>query len=589
MATRTRPEISANTLHVDELVGRALSGHVRIPQFQRDIKWRAHDVRQLFDSIDRGFPIGTLLMWKKPAAAGVMSFGPKRVEVRATDDAWWVVDGQQRLTSLVAALHHPDPDPTRRDADRFVVYYDLLWSDGRGRDAPRGGGTASLPFMESESAGPDAEGDEPPESPTGTRPSGPFFRPNRLRRADDYSMPLAQVLDAASFQGWLLDFVQKTGRRDLIARASEVATRIRNYRVPVYVVETEDPETAREMFLRVNRAGRPLEVHEVFAALAPTGTPKAHSPEVIADRLGRLHGPIEPNVITRAALALLGDDVTRLPASLGSSAEHAPWMSRTEDAVDRALSAIRDFGVPHTRLLPHRVTPVVTLARFFDFFPDPSERNVRLLRRWLWRGFMSDGLNSDARTLRRAVVAVKKEQGEDAAVQALLKQVPTTIRFQLPERFDARMGAARLAMLILALEEPHAPSAGNLELWDTGADGTGDELGVADWLREHGARVFTRLNGNNNGPEARFLTPACSSGHLGEALRGWARSDLEHPALRSHLVDATGARSLLDGDLDAFFEARRRAMEARAASAFTAFGEPRHADRRALPALEGES
>ena len=54
--------IKAGTLHFDELVSRALAGRIRLPRFQRGLKWRAKDVQQLFDSIHRGFPVGTLLI-----------------------------------------------------------------------------------------------------------------------------------------------------------------------------------------------------------------------------------------------------------------------------------------------------------------------------------------------------------------------------------------------------------------------------------------------------------------------------------------------------------------------------------------------
>jgi len=36
-------------------------GHVRVPSFQRGLRWEASDVQDLFDSIYRGYPIGSLL------------------------------------------------------------------------------------------------------------------------------------------------------------------------------------------------------------------------------------------------------------------------------------------------------------------------------------------------------------------------------------------------------------------------------------------------------------------------------------------------------------------------------------------------
>ncbi|MFN3200519.1 MAG: DUF262 domain-containing protein [Bradymonadia bacterium] len=154
-----RPSIKAETLHVDELVNRAFSGHIRVPRFQRGLKWRDTDVQKLFDSIHRGFPVGTLLMWSRRAESEMVQFGQTRIDAPATDDAWWVVDGQQRLTSLVAGLKHPNPEDRE---DQFVVYYDLQPEEGKPR----------------------------------------FFRPNRLREATPFCLPIAKCLDPAGFQEW---------------------------------------------------------------------------------------------------------------------------------------------------------------------------------------------------------------------------------------------------------------------------------------------------------------------------------------------------------------------------------------------------
>ena len=109
---RTRPA---------ELVDWALTGRIRIPRFQRPFRWERDDIRQLFHSIFRGYPIGNLLMWRRPASAGSLEIGPLVVNAAQTADAPWVVDGQQRITSLVGALAASDEtvDP------KFRVCFDL--------------------------------------------------------------------------------------------------------------------------------------------------------------------------------------------------------------------------------------------------------------------------------------------------------------------------------------------------------------------------------------------------------------------------------------------------------------------------------
>jgi hypothetical protein len=52
----------------------------------------------LFDSIWRGFPIGNLLLWRRPAPAASVQVGPVSIDAPELDSALWVVDGS--LTDL---------------------------------------------------------------------------------------------------------------------------------------------------------------------------------------------------------------------------------------------------------------------------------------------------------------------------------------------------------------------------------------------------------------------------------------------------------------------------------------------------------
>ncbi|MBK9757166.1 MAG: DUF262 domain-containing protein [Nannocystis sp.] len=53
------------------------SGRIRVPVYQRSLQWDASDVLSLFDSIYRGFPVGSLLLHHRSAApATTLEFGP---------------------------------------------------------------------------------------------------------------------------------------------------------------------------------------------------------------------------------------------------------------------------------------------------------------------------------------------------------------------------------------------------------------------------------------------------------------------------------------------------------------------------------
>jgi len=77
-------------------------GDIGLPDIQRPFVWKNLKVRDLFDSMYRGFPVGYLLFWANAAVNGVRQIGAdtKRHNVPAL----LIVDGQQRLTSLYAVF-----------------------------------------------------------------------------------------------------------------------------------------------------------------------------------------------------------------------------------------------------------------------------------------------------------------------------------------------------------------------------------------------------------------------------------------------------------------------------------------------------
>lgn len=76
-------------------------GEIGLPDIQRPFVWTPAKVRDLFDSMYRGFPVGYLLFWSNGIAAGARQIG---TEGKQNAPRLLIVDGQQRLTSLYAVL-----------------------------------------------------------------------------------------------------------------------------------------------------------------------------------------------------------------------------------------------------------------------------------------------------------------------------------------------------------------------------------------------------------------------------------------------------------------------------------------------------
>jgi hypothetical protein len=89
------------TYSVSGLIESIVSGEVALPDIQGPFVWQASKVRDLLDSMYKGFPVGYLLFWETGIEPGARQIGG------GTKDAvprLLIVDGQQRLTSLFAVM-----------------------------------------------------------------------------------------------------------------------------------------------------------------------------------------------------------------------------------------------------------------------------------------------------------------------------------------------------------------------------------------------------------------------------------------------------------------------------------------------------
>ena len=81
---------------VQNIISWIKSGEVAIPEIQRPFVWDSTKVRDLLDSLYKGFPVGYIIVWKNPDVRlkdGTISIGKKIL-----------IDGQQRVTALQAAI-----------------------------------------------------------------------------------------------------------------------------------------------------------------------------------------------------------------------------------------------------------------------------------------------------------------------------------------------------------------------------------------------------------------------------------------------------------------------------------------------------
>jgi hypothetical protein len=102
----TRTLFRTTRFDLDHLVKNIDRGDIALPDIQRPFVWSNRKVRDLLDSMLRGFPVGYLLFWATGAEVGARAIGTDRKDEAVP--RWLIVDGQQRLTSLYSVFTgHP--------------------------------------------------------------------------------------------------------------------------------------------------------------------------------------------------------------------------------------------------------------------------------------------------------------------------------------------------------------------------------------------------------------------------------------------------------------------------------------------------
>jgi hypothetical protein len=88
---------------VEELVGMIERGELRLPEMQRRYVWRSTRVRDLLDSLYRGYPSGAILLWETDEEVPLQEFAVQQ-QKNPYQSTRLLLDGQQRLTSLSAVI-----------------------------------------------------------------------------------------------------------------------------------------------------------------------------------------------------------------------------------------------------------------------------------------------------------------------------------------------------------------------------------------------------------------------------------------------------------------------------------------------------
>jgi hypothetical protein len=409
---------TTTTFPLRELVEKFSKGQILLPQFQRDYVWKPAKIRNLLDSLLKGFPIGGFYFWR-PAEGAKDPKTPALGKHKISPEFFgYLIDGQQRLTSLEAAFDLY----TGEDKDGSVLrcFLDL--------DAQDGGHTRDTRLFVSYGGNQTVAWRADNADPT-------LIPLHGLFSGMDFDLRSETEKALESVPGW-----NKKRIGDALDRFDK-ACKMLDQPVPCTTISNVEDRDAVEVFSRLNKGGAALRQGDVRAAELARGhavdvlkTMRQFVAQELPQRLGFGFSFAFRTLVVfhreTAQFNKLKEDWIETAGPHGRSLRDS-WRA-TERAIDHALAfADKRMGWSRRALLPS-ANALIVLAAALDKADFKVEADSeRFYRRWLCltalRGVFQGSVETTINRFYRAIKESKKNPAK-ALVKALRKSEGRRIR-----------------------------------------------------------------------------------------------------------------------------------------------------------------
>jgi hypothetical protein len=506
-------------------------GLVKIPQFQREFVWTKEKSAKLLDSILKGYPVGTFILWKtKESLRTVRNLGGAKLpDTPAGDFVNHVLDGQQRLTSLFAAARGLKIEREERVDDFSQIFVDLKALD----DAD---------IVTVDIAGKD---------------------PRSIVSIKDLLDASLEVL--ASYP------------KDVHSNLSRYQNRLKTYSFSAVYIKEAPIDVATEIFTRINVTGRPLSVFEIMVAKtydAPRQFDLAEKYGELVDDFKQVdYDTIPAAVILQAVAGIIAKECSKKAILRLPKKRIIDEWPKMVDALKSAVDYFRNFfRIPVSKLLPY-ASLLVPFSYFFYHHPDKPTGNAQsYLQDMFWRislaGRLSFSLEARlAQEIKRVDVILRgelptydypvnvapefiEENGWFSSGRSYVKAVLCLLAYHQPKSF--------IDNSIVRLSNDWLKQANSKNYHHFFPKAFLEKRGVDYWLVNHVLNI-TIVDDYLNKREIRDKAP---SSYM-------ERFKKKNPKLtstmRTHLIELEGY-GIWDDDYDLFRKKRARAISSELAS-----------------------
>lgn len=320
-------------------------GQIKIPQFQREFVWDIKKSSKLMDSIIKGYPIGTFIFWKTDERLrSVRNLGNiKLPEPNPGDFIDYVLDGQQRLTSLFATLKG---EKIEREEGKIENYDEMY---------------VNLEAKEDEE-----------------------IVITDIENFENHQLIKLHNLLYGSIS--LLNSYDKKYHSIL----DDYRTRINSYNFSIILIRDAPLDVATEIFTRINEGGKALSVFEIMVAKTFDHSKNfdlaEKYKELIEDLAQVNYETISDATVLQTVSIILEKECKRKTIlKLNKQRFIATW-DDTISAIESTVDYFRGFyRIPVSQLLPYNAL-IVPFAYFFYHHKDkPTGDKQKYLQDFFWR------------------------------------------------------------------------------------------------------------------------------------------------------------------------------------------------------------
>ena len=396
-------------------------GHIKIPKFQRDFVWSIDKTAQLLDSILKGYPIGTFILWKTSAEMiRIEKIGNQVFDNPLQGmEIEYVLDGQQRITSLYAAYTGAIVKKSKTTKINYEeIYVDLL------KDIEN----------------------EDDQVITHEKSDGLYISLNTI---------LNFTKNVSLIQEKYPEHLEKITR---------YYSTFLNYNFSTITLRRNDIGSAIEVFTRINTGGQKLTLFEIMSA--KTYDEKrgfnmqekwnAFNKELKSKKYDNIAGAVILNVLALILSDAETKECTRkIKLDLDTDAIIEKW--------DDAIVAIREsidyfrtsFQIPVSQLLPYDTLIVPFAYLFHTYGKEINTIQKKYLKEFFWRMSLSVRYSSGAETkLGQDIKRIDKIMKENKRPE--YTDIPVIYNFEhiIKRQFRAGNSYCKAVLCLLASLQP---------------------------------------------------------------------------------------------------------------------------------------